>query len=203
MTLACEDGNSKLVEVVTVADVDAEKRVDNSLVQIWRLKLGHKAEFLFRLWAQGLVKILKLKFRRDFKAEAWPVFCCWCFVKVTKLNLGQDSEVRFGQDFKFKFSRDADVWLRFCSWCLIKILKLKFDQDLCKKLWYEFNPWVRSAFGDVFADHLIANISFRQIVKETSQFRRQFQSYSACCSKSDCWKNLAPIWIIWTFSPPV
>ena len=32
VTLACEDGNSKLVEVVTVADVDAEKRVDNSLV---------------------------------------------------------------------------------------------------------------------------------------------------------------------------
>ena len=29
MTLACEDANSKLVEVVTVADVDAdEKRVD-------------------------------------------------------------------------------------------------------------------------------------------------------------------------------
>ena len=46
VTLACEDVNSKLV---TVANVDAEKRVDNSLVQIWRLKLGHKAEFLFRL----------------------------------------------------------------------------------------------------------------------------------------------------------
>ena len=41
MILACEDGNSKLVEVVTVADVDAEKRVDDSLVQIWRLKFGH------------------------------------------------------------------------------------------------------------------------------------------------------------------
>ena len=46
MTLACEDGNSKLVEVVTV---DAEKRVDNSLVPIWKLKSGHKPEFLFRL----------------------------------------------------------------------------------------------------------------------------------------------------------
>ena len=34
VTLACEDGNSKLVEVVTVVDVDDEKRVDNSLVQI-------------------------------------------------------------------------------------------------------------------------------------------------------------------------
>jgi len=32
MTLACSDANSKLVEVVT--NVDSEKRVDNSLVQI-------------------------------------------------------------------------------------------------------------------------------------------------------------------------
>ena len=35
MTLACEDANSKLVEVVTVADVDAEDNVGNSLLQIW------------------------------------------------------------------------------------------------------------------------------------------------------------------------
>ena len=49
VTLACEDGNSKLVEVVTVAHVDDEKRVDNSLVQIWRVKFAHKVKFLFRL----------------------------------------------------------------------------------------------------------------------------------------------------------
>ena len=49
MTLACEDGNPKLVEVVTVADVDAEKRVDDSLVQIWKLRCGQKAKLLFRL----------------------------------------------------------------------------------------------------------------------------------------------------------
>ena len=49
MTLASEDANSKLVEVVTVDDVDAEKRVGNSLVQIWKLKFGHKTNFLFRL----------------------------------------------------------------------------------------------------------------------------------------------------------
>ena len=66
--------NSKLVEAVT--HVDDEKRVDNSLVQIWRLKFGHKANFLFRLWAQGLVKILKLKFRRDFEAEVCSVCRC-------------------------------------------------------------------------------------------------------------------------------
>ena len=43
MTLVCEDTNSKLVEVVTVADVDGEDRVDNSLLQIWKLRFGHKA----------------------------------------------------------------------------------------------------------------------------------------------------------------
>ena len=31
VTLACEDGNSKLVEVVTVVDIDDEDRVGNSL----------------------------------------------------------------------------------------------------------------------------------------------------------------------------
>ena len=49
VTLACEDASSKLVEVVTVADVDAEKCVDDSLVQIWKLRFGHKAKLLFRL----------------------------------------------------------------------------------------------------------------------------------------------------------
>ena len=38
-----------------------------------------------------LVKILKLKFRRDFEAEVCSVFCCWCLVEVTKLNLGKYS----------------------------------------------------------------------------------------------------------------
>ena len=49
MTLACEDGNSELVEVVTVADVDDENRVGNSLLQIWKLRFGHKGKLLFRL----------------------------------------------------------------------------------------------------------------------------------------------------------
>ena len=47
--LACENANSKLVEVVTVADVDDEGRVGNSLLQIWKLRFGHKAKLLFRL----------------------------------------------------------------------------------------------------------------------------------------------------------
>ena len=49
VTLRCEDANSKHVEVVTVADVDAEDNVGNILLQIWKLTFGSKAKLLFRL----------------------------------------------------------------------------------------------------------------------------------------------------------
>ena len=65
MTLACADGNSKLVEVVTVVDVDDEDRVGNSLLQIWMQRFGHKT---FVQTLSTLVKILRLKFRQDFEA---------------------------------------------------------------------------------------------------------------------------------------
>ena len=58
VTLAFEDAYSKLVEVVTVADVDDEDRIGNSLLQIWKVSFGHKAKLLFRFGAEGLVKIL-------------------------------------------------------------------------------------------------------------------------------------------------
>ena len=45
VTLACKDAISKVVEVVTVADVDDEDRVGNSLLQIWKLRFGNKANF--------------------------------------------------------------------------------------------------------------------------------------------------------------
>ena len=43
-TLACEDANSKLVDVVTVADVEYEERVGNSLVEILTLKIVQDIE---------------------------------------------------------------------------------------------------------------------------------------------------------------
>ena len=49
MTLAFEDVNSKLLDVVTVADIDNEDCVGNSLLQIWKLRFGLKAKLLFRL----------------------------------------------------------------------------------------------------------------------------------------------------------
>ena len=49
VTLACEDANSKLVEAVSVGDVDNEEHVGNSLLDIWELTFGPKAKLLFRL----------------------------------------------------------------------------------------------------------------------------------------------------------
>ena len=49
MTLSSEDANLKLVEVVTVANVDDEDRVGNSLLHTWELRLGNKPKLLFRL----------------------------------------------------------------------------------------------------------------------------------------------------------
>ena len=55
-----------LLRFVTVANVDDEDRVGNSLMPTWELGLGDKANFLFRLLVQGLFKVLMLKFRQDF-----------------------------------------------------------------------------------------------------------------------------------------
>ena len=49
VTLACADANSKLVELITVADVSDGDRAGNSLLHTWELRLGNKAKLLFRL----------------------------------------------------------------------------------------------------------------------------------------------------------
>ena len=60
--MACEDVNSKLVELVTVADVDDEDRVGNSLLQIWKLRFGHK------------VLTLSTRFGQEFEVEVQARF---------------------------------------------------------------------------------------------------------------------------------
>ena len=70
---ACEDANLKRVEVVTVADDDDEKRVDDSF--------NFCSDFEHKVWS-------------GFEVEVWPAFCCRCLVGVMKFNLGRDSEAR-------------------------------------------------------------------------------------------------------------
>ena len=49
VTLAHEDKNLKLFDIVTVNDFDDEDRVGNSLLQILKLRFGQKAKLLLRL----------------------------------------------------------------------------------------------------------------------------------------------------------
>ena len=79
VSLACEDANSKLVEVVTVADVDNEDRVGISLLQIWGWGLDIKLNFCSdfehkvwsRVWSWSSSEILNLKYGQYFASEAW------------------------------------------------------------------------------------------------------------------------------------
>ena len=54
-----------IVDVVTAADLDAEKRVIDSLVQIWKLKVGHIVIFF---------QTLSTKSGQDSKVEVQARF---------------------------------------------------------------------------------------------------------------------------------
>ena len=65
-------------------------------MQICKLKFCQKTRFLLGPLAQGLVNILKVKFQQNLEAEVNVLLLM--LVVVIKLNLGRDSEARFGQD---------------------------------------------------------------------------------------------------------
>ena len=72
MTLAFEDANSKLLNVACVANLDAEDRVEDSLVEVLNLKFGRDLEPW--LWSWKLVKILRYIFGQDIDADVWLSF---------------------------------------------------------------------------------------------------------------------------------
>ena len=112
--------------------------------------------------------VIKLKFCSDFEHKVWSKFWSWSSGKIWSwssvsffllmfcrmLNpswiLVEILKLGLVKILKLKFYGEADVWSRFWSWCLVEILKMKFDQELCLNLWYEINPRVRCASGDVF-----------------------------------------------------
>ena len=76
VTLTCEDASSKLVEVVTVADVDNEDRVDISLLQIWSwgldIKLNFCSDFEHKVWSRFWSWLLM--FGWGYEVESWSRF---------------------------------------------------------------------------------------------------------------------------------
>ena len=97
-----------------------------------------------RFGSWGLV--IKLNFCSDFQHKVWS--------GVWRRSSGEILKLKFGQYFA------ADVWLRLQSWILVKILNLGLMLNRDSKidvwsrfvwnLWYELNPRVRCAFGNVF-----------------------------------------------------
>ena len=88
----------KPVDTVTVADVDVEELVDNSLVKILNLSFGQEIEA--EVWSRFEEKILgphfEAKFGQDFRAEFWSKilgkslveFLRYSLVKILMLNFG-------------------------------------------------------------------------------------------------------------------
>ena len=94
---------------------------DNTLVQIWKVKFGHK-KFLFGLWGQG----------------CWSCYCCSIAHVDDDNSLVQIRKVKFGHKVKFLFrlwAQGFKVWSRFWSWCSGKILKLKFGHYFATEAW--------------------------------------------------------------------
>ena len=69
--LSCEDANSKLVHVVTVADEDC---VGNNLLQISKLRFGQKAKLFVQSSRFG--QDFEVEVQARFAAGVWPVFFC-------------------------------------------------------------------------------------------------------------------------------
>ena len=55
-----------LLRLLCFADIDAEKRVDESLVQTWKLKFGHQVIFF--------VQTFSARFGQDFKVKVQTRF---------------------------------------------------------------------------------------------------------------------------------
>ena len=86
-TLTCEDANSKPVELVTVADVDAEDHVGNSLL-IWEL------EFVQDFLPLMFLEVIKLNLGQVFEARF--------VVKILNFKFIGDADV------KLMLSRDFE-----------------------------------------------------------------------------------------------
>ena len=111
-----------------VADVDAKKCFNDSLVESW-----------------CLVEILNLNICHNIKGEVFSSFRRKFFVKTLKLNFGQDLKLKFFRHFVTEFRSRfwSRVWSRFCSWSLVEILEF----------WYYLKAklllWKKSTLGSV------------------------------------------------------
>ena len=99
--------------------------------------------------------VIKQNFCSDLELKVWSrfwnwcsgkiwswslsVFWCWCLVEVTKLGLTNSLSLSLVEKLMFGWDFEVNAESRFWNWNF---------EDL-KNLWYELNPRVRCAFGNV------------------------------------------------------
>ena len=80
----------QLLDVVSVAEVDAEKRFDDSLVEILKLKFGDDVKAFVWLrcwsWSKLLITTLRLIFGQYFVDDFWLELRGWSFVEILWQN---------------------------------------------------------------------------------------------------------------------
>ena len=104
------DANSKHVEVFTVAYVD-EDCVGNSLLQIWKLRVGELCS--------------------DFEHKIWSIFWSWRSGKILKPE--------FGQYLQLMFCRGCEVesWLNSG----VRLSLSYMTVEIQKSIWLLVVPW--------------------------------------------------------------
>ena len=152
VTLTFEDANSKIL------DVDIEESVDNSSVEVLKLRFGREVEpeFWSQYWNWSLIMILK--YTCCSKLWGWDLSRLrgWKLVKILKQKFGQHFEADFWSTFlrlRFDWNSQAELLSRFWSWSSVEILRLEFGKDSKAEFCYCLRAVtfvVRCVFGNAF-----------------------------------------------------
>ena len=77
-----------------------------------KLRFGHKARLLLRLWAQGLVNLLKLA------ADVWLRLRSWILVKILKLGLAKILSLSLVETLMFSWDY-SKLWNFLIKICVV------------------------------------------------------------------------------------
>ena len=113
--------DSKLVDVTTVGEVDAEEHDHNSLVKILKLKLSQDIE-------AEKISDFEQKVGQVFEVEAKLILWSWSFVNILILMFSWTLKLKLDRDFE---GMCENLWYDLKAATLVRAL----------------NPWVSYAFG--------------------------------------------------------
>ena len=113
--------DSKLVDVTTFGEVDAEEHDHNSLVKILKLKLSQDIE-------AEKISDFEQKVGQVFEVEAKLILWSWSFVNILILMFSWTLKLKLDRDFE---GMCENLWYDLKAATLVRAL----------------NPWVSYAFG--------------------------------------------------------